>query len=83
MGTGLLSLFLLLWYLKSTVATPATMVNSNGIVLVIFATVLVVILAKTDQQLTAATGILGASRAICSAKQQKAPVPLSRQATKN
>jgi hypothetical protein len=35
-------------------------VNGSGLVLVIFATVLVVILAKVDQQLTAATGILGA-----------------------
>jgi hypothetical protein len=60
MGTGLLSLFLLLWYLKSREATPETMVNGSGLVLVIFATVLVVILAKADQQLTAATGILGA-----------------------
>ena len=36
------------------------MVNGSGLVLVIFATVLVVVLAKVDQQLTAATGILGA-----------------------
>jgi hypothetical protein len=60
MGTGLFSLFLLLWYLKSREATPETMVNGSGLVLVIFATVLVVILAKAEQQLTAATGILGA-----------------------
>jgi hypothetical protein len=60
MGTGLFSLFLVLWYLKSREASPETMVNGSGLVLVIFATVLVVILAKADQQLTAATGILGA-----------------------
>ena len=60
MGTGLLSLSLVLLYLKIREATPETMVNGSGLVLVIFATVLVVILAKADQQLTAATGILGA-----------------------
>lgn len=59
MGTGLLSLFLVLSYLKSREAAPETVVNGSGLVLVIFATVLVVILAKVDQQLTAATGILG------------------------
>ena len=60
MGTGLFSLILVLWYLKSREATPEAMVNGSGLVLVIFATVLVVILARADQQLTAATGILGA-----------------------
>lgn len=60
MGTGILSLFLVLAYLKSREAAPETVVNGSGLVLVIFATVLVVILAKVDQQLTAATGILGA-----------------------
>ena len=50
----------MLAYLKVREATPETMVNGSGLVLVIFATVLVVILAKVDQQLTAATGILGA-----------------------
>lgn len=60
MGAGLFSLFLVLWYLNSREATPETMVNGSGLVLVIFATVLVVLLAKAEQQLTAATGILGA-----------------------
>lgn len=60
MATGILSLFLVLMYLKSREAPPDTIVNGSGLVLVIFATVLVVILAKVDQQLTAATGILGA-----------------------
>lgn len=36
------------------------MVNGSGLVLVVFATLLVMVLAKADQQLTAATGILGA-----------------------
>lgn len=60
MGTAIFSLFLVLLYLKNREAPPDTMVHGSGLVLVIFATVLVVILAKVDQQLTAATGILGA-----------------------
>lgn len=60
MGAGLLALFLVLSYLKSREAAPESVVTGSGLVLVIFATVLVVILAKVDQQLTAATGILGA-----------------------
>lgn len=60
MGTAICSLLLVLMYLKSREASPETVVHGTGLVLVIFATVLVVILAKVDQQLTAATGILGA-----------------------
>ena len=60
MGAGVLALFLVLTYLKSREAAPESVVTGSGLVLVIFATVLVVILAKVDQQLTAATGILGA-----------------------
>lgn len=37
-----------------------TIVNGSGMVLVIYATVMVVIIAKAEQQLTAAIGILGA-----------------------
>lgn len=36
------------------------MVNASGLVLVVYATVLVVMIGKTDQQLMAAIGILGA-----------------------
>lgn len=57
---GLLSLFLVLSYLKNREAPPDTIVVGSGLVLVIFATILVVILVKVDEQLTAATGILGA-----------------------
>lgn len=59
-GAGLLALFLVLSYLKSREAPPDSMVVGSGLVLVIFATVLIVILVKRDEQLTAATGILGA-----------------------
>ena len=73
MGTGLLSLFLVLWYLKSRDALPETMVNGSGLVLVVFATLLVMILAKADQQLTAATGILGAIAGYLFGKAVKGP----------
>jgi hypothetical protein len=60
MGAGILSLFLVLAYLKRKEAGPDSVVTGSGLVLVIFATVLIVILVKRDEQLTAATGILGA-----------------------
>ena len=49
------------------------MVTGSGLVLVIFATVLVVILAKVDQQLTAATEILGAIAGYLFGKSAKGP----------
>ncbi|MDH4084207.1 MAG: hypothetical protein OEV99_14700 [Nitrospira sp.] len=73
MTAGLLSLFLLLWNLRTIAASSETMVNGSGLVLVIFATVLVMILAKADQQLTAATGILGAIAGYLFGKTTKNP----------
>ena len=73
MAAGLLSLFLLLWNLRTIKAPSDTMVNGSGLVLVIFATVLVMILAKADQQLTAATGILGAIAGYLFGKTTKNP----------
>jgi Na+-transporting methylmalonyl-CoA/oxaloacetate decarboxylase beta subunit len=73
MGAGLLALFLVLTYLKSREAAPESVVTGSGLVLVIFATVLVVILAKVDQQLTAATGILGAIAGYLFGKTTKSP----------
>jgi hypothetical protein len=60
MGAGVLSLFIVLAYLRSIGAAPESVVTGSGLVLVVFATVLIVILVKRDEQLTAATGILGA-----------------------
>lgn len=60
MGAGILSLFIVLAYLRSIGAAPESVVTGSGLVLVVFATVLIVILVKRDEQLTAATGILGA-----------------------
>jgi Na+-transporting methylmalonyl-CoA/oxaloacetate decarboxylase beta subunit len=73
MGAGLLALFLVLTYLKSREAAPESVVTGSGLVLVIFATVLVVVLAKVDQQLTAATGILGAIAGYLFGKTTKSP----------
>lgn len=60
MAAGLLSLFIVLAYLRSIGAAPEAVVTGSGLVLVVFATILIVILVKRDEQLTAATGILGA-----------------------
>jgi hypothetical protein len=73
MGAGLLSLFLVLAYLKSIGAAPESVVTGSGLVLVIFATVLIVILVKRDEQLTAATGILGAIAGYLFGKATKGP----------
>lgn len=73
LGAGCLSLLLVLAFLAYREAAQESMVTGSGIVLVIFAVVLVVILAKTDQQLTAATGILGAFAGYLFGKAAKGP----------
>lgn len=73
MAAGLLALFLVLAYLKSRGAAPEMVVTGSGLVLVIFATVLIVILVKRDEQLTAATGILGAIAGYLFGKATKGP----------
>ena len=73
MGAGLVALFLVLAFLKSRGTAPETMVTGSGLVLVIFATVLIVILVKRDEQLTAATGILGAIAGYLFGKAAKGP----------
>lgn len=70
---GFLSLLLVLAFLKSKGTVPETMVTGSGLVLVIFATVLIVILVKRDEQLTAATGILGAIAGYLFGKSTKSP----------
>ena len=60
MGTAILALAAVLAILYKRGASPESIVAGSGLVLVIFATVLVATLAKTDQQLTAPIGILGA-----------------------
>ena len=73
MGAGVLSLLLVLAFLKSKGTAPETMVTGSGLVLVIFTTVLIVILVKRDEQLTAATGILGAIAGYLFGKAAKGP----------
>jgi len=60
MGTAILVLIFVLAILYKQGASPESIVAGSGLVLVIFATVLIATLAKTDQQLTAPIGILGA-----------------------
>ncbi len=61
MVAALLALGMMLYVLLcKTQASPTDIVHGSGLVLVVFATVLVVAMAETDQQLTAAIGILGA-----------------------
>jgi ABC-type Co2+ transport system permease subunit len=60
-GAGIVSLAIVLGFLKLIgTKNSATMVTAAGLVLVVYATVLVVMIAKAEQQLTAAIGILGA-----------------------
>lgn len=54
-------LFLALRYLVQQSADPGPhIVNATGLVCIIFGTMLLVLMAQSDQQLTAAMGILGA-----------------------
>jgi len=58
---AVLSLVIVLWFLKLIgTSNSATMVNAAGLVLVVYATVLVVTIAQAEEQLTAAVGVLGA-----------------------
>ncbi len=60
-AAAIVSLVIVLWFLKMVGTRDAsTMVSASGLVLVVYATVLVVMIAKAEQQLTAAIGILGA-----------------------
>jgi hypothetical protein len=57
---SILSLAVVLWYIKrSNSCNPRDMLNGAGLVLVIFSTVLVIIIADVEVQLTAAMGVLG------------------------
>lgn len=58
---ALLALGMILFVLvRRPQTSPTDIVHGSGLVLVVFATVLVVTMAETEQQLTAAIGILGA-----------------------
>lgn len=58
---ALVSLFLVLRFITAKSGYSAThIVNATGLIFIIFGTILLVIMADTEQQLTAAIGILGA-----------------------
>lgn len=57
----LISLVIVLSFLaKSPSYSSSDMVNATGLIFIIFGTIILVIMADTEQQLTAAMGILGA-----------------------
>jgi hypothetical protein len=56
--------------------TPAHLVTATGLPLVIFGTILVILLSDTEQQLTAAVGLLGAVAGyVFRSMQQESPEP--------
>lgn len=56
----LASLYVVLYFLKSGAGSPRDMVNSAGLILIIFGTIILVLVVSTSEQLTAAIGVLGA-----------------------
>ncbi len=58
---ALVSLFIVLRFITAKAAYSAShIVNATGLIFIIFGTILLVLLADTDEQLTAPIGILGA-----------------------
>jgi amino acid transporter len=58
---ALVSLFIVLRFITAKAAYSAShIVSATGLIFIIFGTILLVIMADTEQQLTAAIGILGA-----------------------
>ena len=55
-----ISLTIVLYFLKQSDHTAKDMVNAAGLTLIIFGTIILVLVASTSEQLTAAIGILGA-----------------------
>jgi len=56
----IVSLTIILHFLKQSEHTAKDMVNASGLTLIIFGTIILVLVASTSEQLTAAIGILGA-----------------------
>jgi len=59
-GVALISLFVVLNFLKSQGQCPRDIVNAAGLILIIFGTIILVLVVDTTEQLTAAIGVLGA-----------------------
>jgi hypothetical protein len=58
--TALLAHFVVLRSLPRTDRNSANIVSATGLVYIVFGTIILVVIASTDQQLTASMGILGA-----------------------
>lgn len=59
-AVALISLFVVLNFLKSHGQCPRDIVNAAGLILIIFGTIILVLVVDTTEQLTAAIGVLGA-----------------------
>ena len=56
----IVTLTIILYFLKQSEHTAKDMVNAAGLTMIIFGTIILVLVASTSEQLTAAIGILGA-----------------------
>lgn len=59
-GLVVLSLVIVLKFIIRSSHSPAHIVNASALILIVFASIFIVVLADTETQLTASTGILGA-----------------------
>ncbi|MBI5330903.1 MAG: hypothetical protein HZB71_09850 [Betaproteobacteria bacterium] len=59
-GLSLASLTVVLYFLRSRNTAAREMVSAAGLILITFGTIILVLVVDTSEQLTAATGILGA-----------------------
>ena len=59
-AVALISLFVVLNFLKNHGQCPRDIVNAAGLILIIFGTIILVLVVDTTEQLTAAIGVLGA-----------------------
>ncbi len=58
--TAVISLAIMLWFLTKSKHSAENIVSASGLVFIIFGTIILVILASADAQLTAAIGVMGA-----------------------
>ncbi len=58
--TAVSSLAIMLWFLTKSKHSAENIVSASGLVFIIFGTIILVILASADAQLTAAIGVMGA-----------------------
>ena len=56
----IVTMTIILYFLKQSEHTAKDMVNAAGLTMIIFGTIILVLVASTSEQLTAAIGILGA-----------------------